>query len=224
MLSWSSTLKHVASDRSHALPIYAKVKRRLGSKNRALPHIVQPQSLTNNSHVFEETDSYNTFLDRARKQKMFVLQRFRGVEKNCHANHDDCPYHEIQLAGTTSNVYKVVITHLPYCNCPNSDFKAQNSGQALCKHVLYVLRFVLKAPEHLCYQNAFLTSELREIDACAPALPDQTVEEKVMDGKRKPVEDDCPICCMEFAKGEEITWCCAACESVMSKSCFAQLT
>ncbi|OQO02441.1 hypothetical protein B0A48_11968 [Cryoendolithus antarcticus] len=93
-------------------------------------------------------------------------------------------------------------------------------GEGLCKHALYVLHYVLKAPEHLCYQTAFLTSELKEIDAGAPALPAQAIEEEVMDGKRKPVEGDCPICFMEFEEAEESTWCRAACGNNFHTKCF----
>lgn len=151
---------------------------------------------------------------------MFVLERYCGHEEDCHANHEDCPYHEVKLAGTTGNVYSVIISHMPTCSCPNTAFKAKNSGHALCKHILYVLHFVLKAPDHLCYQNAFLTSELKEIDANAPALPAQVKEEEPMDGRRKPIEDDCPICCMEFDEGEDVTWCRAACKSLFC-ACFS---
>jgi len=155
---------------------------------------------------------------------MVVLERYRGVEESCHANHDDCPYHEVKLAGTTGNVYSVIISHLPTCSCPNTAFKAKNSGHALCKHILYVLHFVLKAAHHLCYQNAFLTSELKEIDANAPALPEQVKEEEPMDGKRKPIEDDCPICCMEFDRQDDVTWCRAACEYLLRLSLTKSLT
>ncbi|KAK6440943.1 hypothetical protein LTR95_002837 [Oleoguttula sp. CCFEE 5521] len=171
--------------------------------------------------VPEATDSYETFLGRARTQKMVILERTRGFEEDCHANDDACPYHEIKIAGSTGNVYTVVISLLPTCSCPNTSFKSRSSGEGLCKHALYVLHYVLKAPEHLCYQTAFLTSELKEIDAGAPALPAQAIEEEAMDGKRKPMEGDCPICFMEFEEAEEATWCRAACSNNFHTKCFA---
>ncbi|KAM0715668.1 hypothetical protein Q7P37_009166 [Cladosporium fusiforme] len=178
------------------------------------------------THVPHATDSYNKFLDRARTQRMFVLSRIQGTEEDCHANDEACPFHEVKLAGTTGNVYTVIISHLPTCNCPNTSFKRADSGEALCKHILYVLHFVLKAPEHLCYQNAFLTSELHEITANAPPLPtaknipiddEQKPEEEF---NRKPIEEDCPICCMEFQADEAIVWCRAACGNNVHKECF----
>lgn len=110
---------------------------------------------------------------------------------------------------------------MPSCSCPNTSFKRNDSGEALCKHVLYVLHYVLKAPEHLCYQNAFLTSELKEITANAPPLPAAAnSSEESNDGNRKPIEDDCPICCMDFGKDEKITWCRAACGNNIHEECF----
>jgi hypothetical protein len=154
---------------------------------------------------------------------MFVLERERGVEEVCHAHHNDCPCETIDIAGSTGNVYTVTISHLPSCTCPVGIFKKKGSEE-LCKHALYVLHNVLKAPAHLKQQNAFLTSELREIFSNAPALPSTTVDEETeMDGNRKPVEDDCPICCMEFDEDEdEIVWCRAACGNNIHKACFDQ--
>jgi uncharacterized Zn-finger protein len=87
--------------------------------------------------------------------------------------------------------------------------------------VLYVLHYVLKAPERLRYQNAFLTSELKEITDKAPALPTAVIEkEETYDGNRKPVEDDCPICCMEFGKDDKVAWCRAACGNNIHQECF----
>lgn len=152
---------------------------------------------------------------------MYVLSRTQGFEENCHAHHDDCPIHQVKIAGTTGNVYTVMISHMPSCSCPNTSFKRNDSGEALCKHVLYVLHYVLKAPEHLCYQNAFLTSELKEITANAPPLPAAAnSSEESNDGNRKPIEDDCPICCMDFGKDEKITWCRAACGNNIHEECF----
>jgi len=79
---------------------------------------------------------------------------------------------------------------------------------------------VLKAPDELKYQNAFLTSELFEN---APALPSEVADDEPKDGNGKPVEDDCPICCMEFDEASnEIVWCRAACGNNVHKECFGQ--
>jgi hypothetical protein len=111
---------------------------------------------------------------------------------------------------------------------------------------LQVLYNVLKAPEHLQYQLALLSSvsshyypslmtieyplwnlsncskELREIFSNAPPNPKDSSSDDE-DGKRKPIEGDCPICFMEFEpEKEEIVWCRSACGNNIHKTCFNQ--
>lgn len=167
------------------------------------------------------SDKYYRFLDSANTQRMFVIDRERGAEETCHAHHDDCPCEKLQVAGSTGNVYTVTISHLPSCSCPVGIFWKRNQEQC-CKHVLYVLHHVLKAPDELKYQNAFLTSELRQLFTNAPALPSEVADDEPKDGNRKAVEDDCPICCMEFEDGEAVVWCRAACGNNVHKDCFDQ--
>ena len=151
-------------------------------------------------------------------QRMFVIDRSRGVNSVCPHSTTDCPVESVDLAGTTGNIYTVSITHVPTCTCPNFQ-----KGNPQCKHIVYVLVKVLKAPLHLSYQLAFLTSELREIFDNAGPLPTDTIEDSDKNGKRKPVEGDCPICCCELeSETEQIVWCRAACGNNLHKDCFDQ--
>jgi hypothetical protein len=87
---------------------------------------------------------------------------------------------------------------------------------------------ILKAPANLCYQLAFLSTELETIFANAPVTraPDPDHEHKEDDsiytGKRKPIEGECPICVFDFEEGEEVVWCKAACGQNFHKECFDQ--
>ncbi len=86
---------------------------------------------------------------------------------------------------------------------------------------------VLKAPEHLAYQLALLSTELEEIFTAAPSTPQSSSassEDTSHPGKRKPVEGDCPICVMEFSDAEQadIVWCKAACGNNVHRHCFEQ--
>ncbi|KAK5115004.1 hypothetical protein LTR85_010042 [Meristemomyces frigidus] len=173
------------------------------------------------AYVDVPSDKYHRFVESANTQRMFIIDRERGVEHNCHANHEDCPCETVQIAGSTGNVYTVTISHMPSCSCPVGIFRKKGE-EICCKHILYVLHHVLKAPDELKYQNAFLTSELRQIFTNAPALPSEVADDEPKDGNRKPVEDDCPICCMEFEADEEIVWCRAACGNNVHKGCFDQ--
>ena len=87
--------------------------------------------------------------------------------------------------------------------------------QAMCR--------VLHAPQHLQYQLALITSELREIFEKAPPIP--AADASTTDNNRKPYssDEDCPICCMPFEpEKEEIVFCKAACGNNVHKECFEQ--
>lgn len=156
--------------------------------------------------------AYQEIRNRALTQRMFALDRNRSNENPEH------PSETISLAGTTGNVYTICIDKVPTCNCPH----AMKGNQ--CKHVVYVLSRVLRAPSELEYQLAFTSSELRDIFANAPPLPSEAASSDAQDGNRKPVEGECPICCNDFERGssETIVYCKAACGNNIHKDCFAQ--
>jgi hypothetical protein len=84
---------------------------------------------------------------------------------------------------------------------------------------------ILKAPEHLAYQLAFLSDELRQIFANAPVTPqssDGSGTSTSSAGTRKPVEGDCPVCMMEFEDHDNVIWCRAACGNNLHRQCFEQ--
>jgi Ring finger domain len=142
--------------------------------------------------------------------RMIVIGRTRGGT-------DDCPTEHIEIVGSTGNIYYVTIDKLPCCTCPDS--KKGNE----CKHKVYALHTVLRAPENMQYQMAFLSSELREIFENAPPIPTNGAENKDKDGIRKPIEGECPICYMDFdEENNDLVWCKAACGNNMHKSCFEQ--
>ncbi|KAF2490706.1 hypothetical protein BU16DRAFT_469843, partial [Lophium mytilinum] len=154
--------------------------------------------------------SYATIRERAISQRMYVIDRTRKGTA-------EAPEEHVDIAGTTGNIYTVSIKLVPDCTCPH----AKKGNQ--CKHIVYVLSQVLKVTGDLEYQVAFVSSELREILEKAPPIPTEDASSDDSDGKRKPIEDDCPICCMEFEVGkEEIVYCKAACGNNIHKHCFEQ--
>lgn len=156
--------------------------------------------------------SYIEVRDRALTQRMFALDRQRDDSNPEH------PTETVTLAGTTGNVYQIVIDKVPSCDCPH----ALKGNQ--CKHIAYVLARVLRAPAELQYQLAFISYELREIFAKAPPLPSETAEQETHDGNRKPLEGECPICSEDFdpKSPEAIVYCKAACGNNVHKTCFQQ--
>ncbi|KAL8711617.1 MAG: hypothetical protein Q9220_004027 [cf. Caloplaca sp. 1 TL-2023] len=167
--------------------------------------------------------SYLQKLDRATSQRMFVLSRERITFQTV-----SYPTEIIKMAGTTGNIYQVTISLIPTCTCP--DYLKGNQ----CKHIIYVLHNVLKAPAELEYQLAFLSTELQRIFDAAPMPAATDADAAVASGieaqdshapsNRKEISGDCPICFMEFEpeEGEEIVWCKAACGNNIHKHCFEQ--
>lgn len=190
--------------------------------NSPLPHEYAISLYFVNNPVYsfkpKMPQSVQETLFRATTQRMFVVNRDRHANEDCPHGLLDCPKETVDLAGTTGNIYTVTIEHLPSCTCPNFI-----KGNSQCKHILYVLVKVLKAHDHLQYQAAFLTSELREIFDHAGPLPTETVSSEDKDGKRKSVDGECPICVEDLeANDEQIVWCQAACGNNLHKACFDQ--
>lgn len=164
-------------------------------------------------HRAKAPQAYLQVRERALTQRMFALSRERDTTNPEH------PIETISLAGTTGNVYTIVVDKVPSCDCPH----AIKGNQ--CKHIAYVMSRVLRAPAHLEYQLALLSSELCEIFEKAPPLPSETAEkDDDQDGNRKPIEGECPICCVDFEpeSKEEIVYCKAACGNNIHKDCFKQ--
>lgn len=198
------TLKS-ARDRIQALPTMSESSRG-GEKKQRLEKRAEEKRL----RVYRKKapKSFLEKLDRAQTQRMIVIGRTRsGTEAQ--------PAEEIDIVGSTGNIYRVTIGPLPSCTCP--DHRKGNE----CKHKVYALHTVLKAPDHLQYQLAFISSELREIFARAPPIPAEAPGSENIDGTRKAIEGDCPICYMDFEPDRnELVWCKAACGNNMHKSCF----
>lgn len=147
-------------------------------------------------------------LERSTSQRMVVICRTRsGSDEDLHE--------DIDIVGTTGNIYTVTIGRLPTCTCPDS----QKGNE--CKHKVYALATVLRASYEYQYQRALLSSEVQEILANAPQIPENSAEGEDNDGKRKPIEGECPICYMDFdPDNNEIVWCKAGCGNNMHKDCF----
>ncbi|OBT69843.1 hypothetical protein VE03_00744 [Pseudogymnoascus sp. 23342-1-I1] len=167
-------------------------------------------------HGFRERAPYKfqDRLERAISQPIFLIDRERKMNSN--------GTHEIEkfdMAGSTGNIYEVTIDKKPKCTCMDARIRGNQ-----CKHIIYVLVNVLKVPEHLQYQQALLSTELKEIFEHAPVTPQSSdgSEETSHPGKRKPIEGDCPVCVIEFKPSGEILWCKAACGNNIHKACFDQ--
>jgi hypothetical protein len=69
--------------------------------------------------------SFREIYDRALSQRFYVLNRVRGGTQ-------DCPEEDVEMTGSTGNIYTVHIGKQPRCTCPHNEKGHQ------CKHILYV--------------------------------------------------------------------------------------
>jgi hypothetical protein len=156
--------------------------------------------------------SYLEIKARALSQRLSVISRER-------VGTDEAPEEKVMMAGSTGNVYTQHIGHLPSCDCPH----AKKGNQ--CKHIIYVMLRVLKAPENVGYQLALTSSELRDLFRNAAPIPNADADpneqpETETDGNRKPIEGECPICYTNLEPGKEaIVYCKAACGNNVHKQC-----
>lgn len=72
--------------------------------------------------------SFAERLVRVRTQRMFMIERNRTISSD--GTH---PEETFDIAGSTGNVYRVLISKVPTCSCPDA---ALNGNQ--CKHIIYV--------------------------------------------------------------------------------------
>ncbi|KAI1263420.1 hypothetical protein F5Y18DRAFT_127898 [Xylariaceae sp. FL1019] len=152
--------------------------------------------------------SFSVVYERATSQRFYVLKRLRRGTAQC-------PEESVEMTGSTGNIYNIVIARIPTCDCPHY----QKGNQ--CKHIIYVMARVLRARFELVYQLALLSTELQEIFANAPPIdPIASADDSDKDGKRKPIEDDCPICFTPFEGEEDTVYCRATCGQNIHKECF----
>ncbi|PSN63876.1 hypothetical protein BS50DRAFT_558106 [Corynespora cassiicola Philippines] len=155
--------------------------------------------------------SYEEIKNRALTQRLTVLERTR-------CGTDDAPEEKVLMAGSTGNVYTQHICKIPTCDCPH----AKKGNQ--CKHIIYVMLRVLKAPEPTAYQLALTPTELRSLFASAPPIPDATTAQAAEDTNRKPIEGECPICYTEFDADDDrdaVAYCKASCGNNVHAECMA---
>ncbi|CAL3967392.1 unnamed protein product [Diplocarpon coronariae] len=162
--------------------------------------------------------TYLERLMRVRTQRMFLIDREKSLSEAGTSKEE-----KFAIAGSTGNIYQVTIGRVSTCTCPD----ASKGNQ--CKHIIYVMVNVLKAPENLAYQLALLSTEVAKIFANAPVTPQSsnaTVSTATdTGGFRKPIEGDCPVCVMKFDendKSDDIFWCKGACGNNIHRYCFEQ--
>ncbi|KAG8674311.1 hypothetical protein FPOAC1_000276 [Fusarium poae] len=141
---------------------------------------------------------FDRVLARALGETFYIIERLTcGTE--------DCPGEDFELVGSTGSTYTVNIGKRLSCSCPQHSLGFQQ-----CKHIVFIMKKVLNAPDHLLYQQALISTELKSIFDSAPSFSAEPQEKPV---QRRPIEGNCPICFFKLdeKKKASIVWCSASC-------------
>ena len=176
-------------------------------------HTPQPEKRLKR-HRCKPTISISQRISRALTQRLYLIQT-SPIERFHSQTNPHGPSMTFTVLGSTGNVYKVTLSKLPKCTCPDSQ-----KGK-ICKHFLFVMLKIvgLETNSNLVYQNAYLTNELEELyelveerkrrlgyveanDAVKKTYAkvenghhnEDDVKEEEKGVKRKDLDDDCPIC------------------------------
>lgn len=148
---------------SHAADQAAVTSSTSGIEKRLRPFVEAPGA------------DYLKKLRKAQTERLFMLDRQKGVDR------DGITCENFDIAGSKGSIYEVTVCRKPNYTCMDAVSRVDQlrsmpcvltyfkriRGQK-CKHIKYALIIILKAPADLCYQDAFLSSELESIFANAP--------------------------------------------------------
>ncbi|KAF9881915.1 putative SAP domain-containing protein [Colletotrichum karsti] len=125
----------------------------------------------------------------------------------------------LNITLSSGSTYNITIGRKTSCDCQAAMYNKSTN----CKHVIYVLLYMLHAPAELLPQKTFFTEELVKLFALAPkarftqdeidadpALKDGVPKSK--DGKA------CPVCYKNFEDKETV--CCGTCGHHVHSQCF----
>lgn len=182
-------------------------------------------------------------LQRVQLQTMFLVHRDQETSVNAGPSSSSAaPIREtFKVLGSTGNVYSVVISKQPNCDCPD----AIKNDSGICKHIIFVFLRVLGVPSssHVWYQKALLSSELDVVFRNArpdPTVSNPSLKQAYLDatssiaskvdaaeGKKRriPQEGDiCPVCYEQFDQGQtdDLTFCEESCGNPLHKVCAAE--
>ncbi|OLN95680.1 hypothetical protein CCHL11_04889 [Colletotrichum chlorophyti] len=125
----------------------------------------------------------------------------------------------LSLRGSTET-YGVTIATQTSCDCTSFRFRPGSN----CKHIIYVLTHVLRAPAELLPQRTLFAEELSKLIDNAPKVRFTPAEVSsnpaLSNGVPKPKDGkSCPVCYKDL--GEQQAVCCAKCGHSAHSSCFA---
>ncbi|KAK2040277.1 SAP domain-containing protein [Colletotrichum somersetense] len=186
---------------------------REAADSQAFGPISQNTSVTGSKRTWARPDEKGVVgaVKRARKDAMYIIKQ--------RDNYDGSPGFTVSIHGTSSDTYQVTIGNETSCNCTSMTFRPKSN----CKHIIYVLTHVLRAPDEFLPQRTLFTEELTKLLDRAPKVrftaAEASTDPSMSDGVPKPKDSKCcPVCFKDI--GETQTVCCGKCGNHTHSSCF----
>ncbi|KAK1995481.1 SAP domain-containing protein [Colletotrichum falcatum] len=175
--------------------------------------ISQKVSATGSKRLWVNSDEkgHISAAKKAMEEPMYITKQ--------HYNYDGSQGLTFSVLGSKSETYQVVIGNKTSCTCSSITFRPQSN----CKHIIYVLTHVLRAPAELLPQRTLFAEELMKLLDCAPkvrlTVQEASTDPSMSDGVPKAKDGKCcPICFKDV--GEAHTACCGKCGNHTHSSCF----
>ncbi|EFQ27618.1 SAP domain-containing protein [Colletotrichum graminicola M1.001] len=149
---------------------------------------------------------------KAMEESMYIIKQ--------QDNHDGSPGLTVGVYSEMgSDNYQVTIGNKTSCNCSSITFRPKSN----CKHIIYVLTHILRAPAELLPQRTLFTEELMKLLDHAPKVrftaAEVSTDPCMSDGVPKSKDGNCcPVCFKDI--GEAQTACCGKCGYHTHSSCF----
>ncbi|KAI3533744.1 SAP domain-containing protein [Colletotrichum filicis] len=146
---------------------------------------------------------------KAMKEDMFVIKQSNELDGGV----------SISIRGAGPDTYEVTIGAKTSCTCSSIMFRPRSN----CKHIIYVLTHVFRAPAELLPQRTLFSEEIERLIERAPKVRFTAAEASqypsMSDGIAKSKDDkSCPVCFKDI--GEAETVCCTKCGNHTHSSCF----
>ncbi|KAH9909156.1 hypothetical protein F4778DRAFT_215871 [Xylariomycetidae sp. FL2044] len=156
------------------------------------------------------TDTYRRQLAKVQTEKICIV----NMADNSEFVKTGGPSIQFTVASGYAGSYRVRISKFPECDCP---FKKYQSDP-ICKHILYVVVHVLKAPEPLRWQTGFLSDELHNLfEPILQASPERSP--KTSNYGTLSAAENCSVCFKDLDDNSEVV-ACLKCGDHSHRRCF----
>ncbi|OHE98797.1 SAP domain-containing protein [Colletotrichum orchidophilum] len=157
--------------------------------------------------------SHISAVKKAMKEDMFVIKQSDDFDGGV----------SISVHGGGPDTYGVTIGSRTSCTCSSMMFRPRSN----CKHIIYVMTHVFRAPAELLPQRTLFTEEVMKLFDRAPKIRFTAVEASMdpsmSDGVPKSKDGkSCPVCFKHIGKAETV--CCGKCGNHTHSSCFGIYT